>query len=339
MGEWQTREEPGAERVPEPRHGWRPAPPEPGPTRGLVAGIAAIVVTVSAALGLLGYHLAVDVMSRPVARPFQSPSAARSSPSTPVSATGSPTVLASPAQGPDEWRLPARSWTPLPAADPASPLFGAQSTPLDDVAPVVLTGCPEPVTTATEEAWRRAVTAQWDCVHAAWVPEFAELGWPSAAPAVEFFHGDGADSECGYLEAPAFYCASGAGRVYFGAGHYSMATTWDLSVNEMVNHEYSHHLQNLSGVTATKLRAEHSAELERRAELQATCWSAMMTFHNRAVAFNERDLASWMERLDTMLVDGVHGSRESILYWGTRGLYAETLGDCNTWLAPPEMVS
>ena len=44
-------------------------------------------------------------------------------------------------------------------------------------------------------------------------------------------------------------------------------------------------------------------------------------------------------RLDTMLVDGVHGSRESIQHWGLRGLYAATAGDCNAWVAPPETVA
>lgn len=40
-----------------------------------------------------------------------------------------------------------------------------------------------------------------------------------------------------------------------------------------------------------------------------------------------------------MLVDGVHGNRDSIRHWGVRGLYASTLGDCDTWVAPSELVA
>ena len=32
--------------------------------------------------------------------------------------------------------------------------------------------------------------------------------------------------------------------------------------------------------------------------------------------------------------DGVHGSPDSVAYWGLRGLYADDLGECNTWVVP-----
>ena len=149
-----------------------------------------------------------------------------------------------------------------------------------------------------------------------------------------FYPGRGSKSECGYLEAPAFYCAAGAGTVYFGGEHLVMAKGWDLSVNEMVNHEYGHHLQSLAGITAVKIGLRASDQIERRSELQATCWSAMFTYHNRTFDFGPSDLESWKERLEMMLEDGVHGNRESLRYWGMRGLYAQTMGDCNTWVAP-----
>ncbi|NHB84078.1 hypothetical protein G7085_03905 [Tessaracoccus sp. HDW20] len=41
--------------------------------------------------------------------------------------------------------------------------------------------------------------------------------------------------------------------MYFGQEHMEMAASWDLSVNEMVNHEYGHHLQKLAGITEAKL--------------------------------------------------------------------------------------
>ena len=126
--------------------------------------------------------------------------------------------------------------------------------------------------------------------------------------------------------------------MYFGDGHLSQARTWDLAVNEMVNHEYGHHLQALFGITANRLVAPGGLQLERRSELQAMCWSAAMTRANDAVTFDEAAYDGWTARLDRMREDASHGTRPSLRYWGTRGLYAETMGDCNTWVAAPAQV-
>lgn len=257
--------------------------------------------------------------------------------------TGQSSVLrsadAAPEPGGAGWVLPERQWDPLPGPDPASPLHAAQSTLLENLPPVTLHGCPEPATTPTKEAWMSAVRAQWSCVHASWVPVFEELGWVTGEPEVSFYPGQGSESDCGYLRAPAFYCSYGEGSVHFGAEHFDMAKVWDLAVNEMVNHEYGHHLQKLAGITATKLSLPATNDHERRAELQATCWSAMMTVNNSAFGFNEEHLASWEQRLETMREDALHGTRASLRYWGTRGLYAEILGDCNTWVATDRAVA
>lgn len=258
-------------------------------------------------------------------------------PSTPRATTGASTGEAG--AGPRSWELPPRRWDPLPAADPLSPLHVAQVTDLEALAPVSLTGCPQPGVVRTEAQWKEAVQGQWNCVHAAWVPVFESLGWETTEPPLVFYTGAGSSSECGYLAAPAFYCSTGLGTVYFGDSHFRMAQHWPLSVGEMVTHEYGHHLQNLSGVTRMKMGLDASDQLERRAELQAICWSATMTYHNRSFDFGANHYDAWMDRLTHMLPSSTHGSRESMMYWGTRGLYAETLGDCNTWLVADEEVS
>ncbi len=250
------------------------------------------------------------------------------------------TVAAPPPEaGPGEWRLPERSWAPLPLPDPASERYGAQVGALYAQPPPSLDECAAPSVPDTEAQWEAAVRDQWYCVHRAWAPTFQRLGWSTTAPPVHFFAGTGDDSACGYLEAPAFYCSAGEGSVHFGARHYAMARLWDLSVNEMVNHEYGHHLQHLSGITQSKLRMPHTAELERRAELQATCWSAAMTYRNAALRFGEAEYDAWVQRLETMQADGVHGSRVSLFRWGLRGLYATTMNDCNTWVVPASEVA
>lgn len=239
---------------------------------------------------------------------------------------------AAPAPQVPEPALPERTWEALSTLEPPNEHWEAlQGSVLHDLNPVALSGCAEPALVTNTEDYREAVRAQWACVHASWAPVLAAQGWSTVEPAVEFYPGKGSKSECGYLEAPAFYCSAGDGTAYFGNEHYEMARVWDLSINEMVNHEYGHHLQNLAGITDLKQFVVGTDDIERRSELQATCWSAMMTVHNRSVTFDDDALIGWQQRLDTMLVDGVHGSRESLVYWGTRGLYAETLGDCNTW--------
>lgn len=284
-----------------------------------------------------------------------SPSPTASMPASPSPNGGEPSPAASlsaPAPGADAspapisraWELPERAWERLPKPDAHSRLYAAQVAGLNALPPVVLAGCPAPRALeeesdeASEALWRADVQAQWSCVHASWVPVLERLSLPSVEPHVAFYTGSGAASPCGFVFGPAFYCSAGAGSAYFGSEHLEMARTWDLAVKEMVNHEYGHHLQSLFGITEAKLESP-GARSERRSELQALCLSAVMTYHDRSFEFDERDYESWEERLDSMLIDGVHGSRESLRYWGTRGLYASTLGDCNTWVAADAQVS
>ncbi|MDO5737073.1 MAG: hypothetical protein Q4P15_11425 [Propionibacteriaceae bacterium] len=325
-------------------------PPEsaaPRPWAGIGIGVVAALVAVALVLGFAApilfdstepAQVPTAVPMSPLATPVQRPTGTPTlQPSTPPP---SPTRDAMPEPGAAQWQLPESSWEPLPTPAPEDELWKElQAFVFLDAAPAVLVGCPEPQTVETEGEFRQLVREQWHCVHAAWLPEIEAMGWSSVEPAVEFYAGAGATSECGYLDAPAFYCSSGDGRAYFGSGHMDMAMEWDLSINEMVNHEYGHHLQNLAGITLAKLMLEPSNEIERRTELQATCWSAAMTRNSRDVAFSEVDWDSWQQRLETMVLDGVHGSRESIRYWGTRGLYAETMGDCNTWAVEASEVS
>lgn len=260
-------------------------------------------------------------------------------PTTPaLSPSPSATVPVDP--GPRAWQLPPRTWPELPSPEPRDEVWAAlQRTKLNQLPPVDLSGCPEPATVRDEAQWKAAVRAQWHCVHTAWVPVLKQLRWDTVEPEIKFFPGRGSKSACGYLEAPAFYCSAGHGTVFFGGEHLTMAKEWDLSVNEMVNHEYGHHLQKLAGITAAKVEVTASADIERRAELQATCWAGTMTWHNRSFEFSQSHFDGWTKRLRTMLVDGVHGSRASIQYWGMRGLYATTMGDCNTWVVDSERVS
>ncbi|MDO5068495.1 MAG: hypothetical protein Q4D96_14545 [Propionibacteriaceae bacterium] len=214
-----------------------------------------------------------------------------------------------------------------------------QRSPLYDHAAPRMTDCPRAATVKTREDYEAMVRAQVDCVHEAWRPILAELGFSQTKPAVEFFRGPGSDSACGALDAPAFYCSLAGGTLHFGDGHFAMAKQWKHSVNEMVNHEYGHHLQSVTGMTLAKTQLGNDPEWDRRSELQTICWSAMMATHNDAIRMDAASRAGWQARFESMLADETHGGQESLVRWGRRGLEARSVGECNTWTVPAEEVA
>ena len=44
------------------------------------------------------------------------------------------------------------------------------------------------------------------------------------------------------------------------------------------------------------------------------------------------------ESLQSFIDDGIHGTPESLLYWGMRGFHSEIIGGCNTWVVGSEKV-
>lgn len=240
---------------------------------------------------------------------------------------------------------PAFSELPDPGLEPLPPdregvSAALVANPVYAFPPPALEGCPEASLPADEAAWRESVSRQWACLHAGWAPLLDGQGWPTAEPPVHFYSGAGADSDCGYVEGPAFYCGRGEGSVHFGSAHFAMAKGWDLAVREMVSHEYAHHLQRVSGITGAWAEDVVSARSSnvRRSELQSVCWSAMMAVRSDP-EFDVAEYESWNLRLHTMQESEAHGDRAALVEWGLRGLHAATAGDCNTWAVPDERVS
>lgn len=300
-------------------------------------GIILIAAAIIVAGSVIGLGIAVSGRA-----PQAQPSAASPSPTDGTSAVGT----ASPSSRPTASATPSKSnrTASVPSMEPLPPADGSldaalQSNPLYALHPPELSHCPKQTTLRDEKGWRKVVRQQWKCVHEAWVPIFEKMGWSTKMPEVMFYPGVGSKSDCGYFEAPAFYCAAKGGSVYFGGAHLEMAEQWDLSVNEMVNHEYGHHVQALAGISrAWAAKSEADDSLIRRSELQAVCWSGMMTVRNDAVEFGADDVKSWGKRLRTMQESEQHGTRASLVNWGTRGLQAQTIGDCNTWTVDAERV-
>ncbi|RRD45637.1 hypothetical protein [Tessaracoccus sp. OH4464_COT-324] len=306
-------------------------------------------LTIGLVVALIGVTAWLVVSRRPAAEPAPEPvvSTAVESPTPqPHPQSSSPTPPGPSESGsrvpdpqPNPPQLPEPTFSPLIPMVEDYPAVVVNNR-LYELIPPQLTGCPTPKLITSEQEWRQEVRAQWACVHNSWLPIIKQQGWPEAMPEVQFFPGKGSKSDCGYFEAPAFYCARGQGSVFFGGEHRDMAKQWEYSINEMVNHEYGHHLQFLSGIHEGAFGTGAFAEdAPRRSELQAVCWSGMMTVHNDSLNFDGATYESWQQRLRTMLESPRHGNRNSLTDWGTRGLYAKTLGDCNTWVVTKEQVS
>lgn len=324
--------------------GRHPASPAGGPMAGLLVFLVVVAMAIAGVVGTKWQDtFTVDDVD------------VSASPASPASVT-TPTVAPVPAEPPPlppdpfsmgtvdpvtgQWLLPEWEWDVLPTLLPDQEMSWQilQGTDLSDRVPPTLVGCEEPRIVEDDEDYQDAVRRQWTCVHDAWSPMFEELGWSTTEPPVKFFDGAGTSSACGYAEAPAFYCAENGGTVFFGGDDRDLAMYWDLTINETVHHEYGHHIQNLAGIIDAVEEVAFTDDLDRRLELQATCLSASMTFHNEAVAFDQVRWDDWQYSLAESEIDDVHGSLESLHYWGTRGLYAKTLGDCNTWSVGPGRV-
>lgn len=332
-----------------PPGGWGPPPASPPRNTTLIALVVTFSVITAAVLGIgwARWGMPADpygdgsqgtrtpgAVTTPTVAPSSGPVPLRNPPPPPRSARSA----ADPVTG--EWALPTWGWDELPAvgAGADQDWRALQGEPLADLAPPELTGCDAPATVDDEESYEKAVRRQWHCVHEAWLPILTDLGWPTNEPKTEFFAGAGGRSPCGYVEAPAFYCPLGEGTAHFGGDDMEVAMYWDLTINETVNHEYAHHIQSLAGIMEAAEYVTWTGDIDRRLELQASCLASAMTIHNVAAGFDQYRWEDWRDSMYNSIPDDEHGSIESLLYWGTRGLYAETLGDCNTWSVAPERV-
>lgn len=308
------------------------------PQRRALLLVALVLLVTGVAIGVVATNLVVPQDSAPKAAP------APESSEKPVSSAPDVSELYPDKDVERQQKDPGwPSMTPEPL--PSKLLPSESSDPLREnllysLEAPKLRGCPQPRVVSSEADWRDEVRAQWQCVHNSWLPIIEEQGWNTELPEVYFFPGKGSKSDCGYFEAPAFYCAKGKGSVFFGGEHKEMAEKWSLSVNEMVNHEYGHHLQSLAGITKAWVTAKGDLkERVRRSELQAVCWSAMMTYNNESVVFDQDALESWNERLAAMRGSQEHGTNRSLANWGSKGLYVTSVGQCNTWTASADEVS
>lgn len=328
------------------------APPPQRPRRGglgkalfvliAVAIVLVVAVNVFRVVRDFAGTLAPESLPTPVpttAEPFSQQPSPPPVASPTAEASAPPTEPPAPTPGLRNPGLPKRSWPALPRPNSDDPDWvSLQQSELYAQAVPAVEGCPEPALARDMAELEAQATEQMRCVQAAFKPLQAALGYSTADIPIYFYEGRSVDTPCGTVEAPALYCSTQGGAIYFGEDALNGTSWMDFGVKDITGHEYGHHLQAQAGMFQAEQRVGNGYESARRIELQATCWSYAMLSHDPTVPMGRRQVAEFEEYLRATIEDGIHGSRDSIAYWGLRGLYSDDMGNCNTWTARPKDV-
>lgn len=246
-----------------------------------------------------------------------------------------------PEPNPEPEPLPDLTYPPLPPPHSDEPAWvtvqqaAAYSAEFPDIS-----GCPATAILGTMDELEPYATVEMQCLQDAWRPVLADLGLFSAEIPYFFYTGNSATSPCGTLEgAPAFYCSADGGSIYLGDKLLESTSYEPLWAKRLIGHEYGHHLQSVSGMFDAMYSLPAGNETERRLEIQATCFSMGMMRGDDSLEWNGETYQSLEPLLRNTFEDGIHGSQDSLAYWGLRGFHGSTLGECNTWVVNSEGVS
>lgn len=293
-----------------------------------------LLVVVALAAALLAASLLARLAARLSAVPPDPGVVVTTWTPSPTPPAESAPASAEPSPGDDATGLPERTWPALPAPS-AVDADGQtlQRSVLYSLEVPVQANCPAPARAGSMEDLTRLAGGQLDCLQDAWAPVLADLGVDPAPIPYYFYDAEGVDTPCGWVEAPALYCSAQGGAIYFGLTALDGTSWYDLGVKEVAGHEYGHRLQDLAGMMSAAASRTGNEPL-RRLELQATCFAYAQIIRDTSVTITDEVFESIEPYLLATIDDGVHGSPESVAQWGLRGLYAETLADCNTWVVP-----
>ena len=242
-------------------------------------------------------------------------------------------------EGHDGWKVPEENLDPLPSPDSDDPAWKlVQQAPIYALPWPDVTGCPEPSHAGSMAEMKQQVDAAVECTHRAWIPVFEQLGYSTHSLPVYYYDGASASTPCGTVQAPAVYCSSNGGNLYFGGSLLRDSSANAIWIKLMVFHEYGHHLQAQSKLFNASSKLPGGNETERRKEIQAECYATGMIRSDGSFALTEKNYQALRKVLQSFVDDGIHGSPDSLLYWGMRGFHSETIGECNTWVVGPEKI-
>ncbi|MGO1973698.1 MAG: neutral zinc metallopeptidase [Propionibacteriaceae bacterium] len=207
---------------------------------------------------------------------------------------------------------------------------------------------------ATDEQLDARLEANTACLMRVWEDPVTAAGFELYRPTVTVY-GSSIETQCGTAEPNAFYCSADQ-QLYFS--NQLAEYIPDLKkpyVTEMVmSHEFAHFLQGRTGIFAAyaldaqEQDEETALELSRRVEVQADCWAGQAIGATRqSLELTEENMADIHQGYravgDDVLtgdpnVVGNHGRAETRVFWGKTGIASPKVGDCNTFVVPPDQV-
>ncbi len=197
------------------------------------------------------------------------------------------------------------------------------------------------------------------CMQRAWTPLVERAGFYLPTPRIDTYV-EGKTTATQLCANPprhtdAFYRGSG-NVICFEWQEYADPDSdpvWDLiDFQEMLAHEYGHHIQATVDILRTYVFA-HAGESEavqledeRRLELQASCLgAAFLGAHKRPLRLTGGRLDLWEDMVkhtgDEYNPDHIrdHGARKNHGYWSLRAFASTNPSSCNTFSAPAKRVS
>lgn len=345
FGDQPFGDQPPVQHAPFGQQPWGAPPPQPGPRRsrvGLIAAVATIVVVLVGATAGVTHYLTghqrqasppPQVEPRPPVLPPTEP---------PPSATPTPTGTPTPGSGPNYRRDPL---DPIPTGDVIPGREELTDNPIYDQ-PIPDHPCAVEIVPLTSDfdAERRHLQPLFACAQALHRPALEAAASHETPEATFDVYADPATTPCGEVTESytGVYCSLDAvAQLDLGWAVTESDPSFRPSYGYpymVVFHEYGHHIQDRMGVFSIYEEPYgDQAESTRRLELQAECFGAIAMARSGYVDAEWRDAferGSHMGSNDS----ATHGSAENRYYWTYRGWNAQTYGDCNTWIAPSDLV-
>jgi hypothetical protein len=219
-------------------------------------------------------------------------------------------------------------------------------------------GCRESQARPSNQAGAEAYYARLKfCLDRAWARQVRAAGFQFRQPRVVTWAGY-VDSPCGSSTGrePPFYCGANE-TIYMNLsediGNYNRyperynkvwARMW---TTHQFAHEYGHHIQALTGILRADVAMQYDAptrsaalEINRRKELQASCFSDVFIGANRSsYPVRGESLEQWQWLIWHVSDYGDdHGDAVNHKYWALRGWNGRSPGLCNTYVAVSSLV-
>lgn len=304
-------------------------------SRGVIAGLSALVLVMLTGATVAGFKLVNSYGSR-VDNPLAQPSVKKSQ--APIPVLPDPTVTVTVPGIPDMDRL--------------------QKNKIYTSGAVASVSCKEPaIKPDSQSAILRYYQALLPCLNRAWEPVVKKAGYDFRPPKLKLQTGPASDEDCTGESDTAYYCSadesiniSWKNDLQYYKNEPLAARVWML---DTMAHEYGHHVQQMTEMITASFSREGwtnskamKLEWARRRELQATCFSAAFLGANKkSLGLSGEKLRLWQweaqhsgDEYNPKKVRD-HGSRKNNWAWSDPAFKSTSPASCNTFTAPPAKVS